>query len=209
MYEAMRQHAPNSTRITGLGATLLVATLAAYAAVQAGTRIVRAIESPTVLVNLAPKASEPERDRPLLPPTGPTIRLPVPAVDPPLDKKFVYEEPTTPTKTSEVVMEPTGPVKPPPVRIAPKLRPMDKPPYPAASIRGREEGTTSLSLCIDAQGRITSANIAQSSGHSRLDDAALAWVRRARFSPATVDGAPAAICDHTLQYVWNLKTVRN
>ncbi len=86
---------------------------------------------------------------------------------------------------------------------------MDKPPYPAAAIRAREEGTTGLSLCIDASGHVSSASVAKSSGHSRLDDAALAWVRGARFAPATLDGAAQAVCGHTVQYVWNLKTVRS
>lgn len=209
MYEAMRQHAPNSPRITGLGVTLLVASLAAWAALQAGTRIVRAIEPPTVLVNLSPRETPRDRVNPPPPPSDTGLRLPVPNIPPPLDRTFVPEDtaPTGVTPGPIATISPHPPVAPA-VRIGPKLKPMDKPPYPLLSIRAREEGATTLSLCVDVRGHVSSAEVAQSSGHSRLDDAALAWVRGARFAPATIGGAPQAVCGHTVQYVWNLKTVR-
>jgi protein TonB len=94
------------------------------------------------------------------------------------------------------------------VRIAPKLRSMEKPPYPASEIRRRSEGSTGLKLCVDAHGRVTSASLASSSGHPRLDEEALKWVKSARFSPGTVDGAPQTVCAHTVVYEWRLEDIR-
>ena len=40
--------------------------------------------------------------------------------------------------------------------------------------------------------------------HKSLDQAALKWVRDAKFTPAKVDGAPQAVCGHTVDYEWTL-----
>ena len=64
---------------------------------------------------------------------------------------------------------------------------------------------TSLSLCIDARGRVSSVSLAKSSGYPRLDEAALKWVKGARFSPGTVDGAAQAVCGHSVVYEWRLE----
>lgn len=95
-----------------------------------------------------------------------------------------------------------------PKRTAPRLRPGPAPDYPAASIRGNEEGATLLEVCVAANGRVTSASVAQSSGHVRLDDAALKWVRNSRFTAGTVGGAEQAMCGHPVVYEWKLQTVR-
>ncbi len=122
MYEAMRQRAPNSTRITGLGVTLLVASLAAYAALQAGTRIVRAIEAPTVLVNVAPRQVQQDRQHAPSFPDETTFRLPVPPIPQPLDREFVIDEPvTTGAAASPVTRTPPRPAISSAIRIGPKL----------------------------------------------------------------------------------------
>lgn len=57
--------------------------------------------------------------------------------------------------------------------------------YPAASLRGSEEGDVSALLGIDTHGLVTGCRIIHSSGHPLLDRATCALaVRRGRFTPA-------------------------
>lgn len=59
------------------------------------------------------------------------------------------------------------------------------PKYPAASIRLREEGVVMLLVQVSADGRAEQVTVDRSSGHARLDEAAVEVVRkRWRFVPA-------------------------
>ncbi len=89
-------------------------------------------------------------------------------------------------------------------RVAPKLRAAVEPPYPSASRRAQEEGVSGIEVCVDARGRVTSASLARSSGHQRLDSAAMQWIREARFTPGSVGGAPQPMCGHRVDYEWRL-----
>ncbi len=91
---------------------------------------------------------------------------------------------------------------------APSLIVNNKPAYPPASIRGQEEGVTTLSVCVSDSGRAQSVQVTESSGFARLDDAALNWMRNARFKPATMDGRKRAVCGHVVAYEWNLEDAR-
>jgi len=71
----------------------------------------------------------------------------------------------------------------------------------ARDIRGDHQGTSSLEVCIDTAGRVTSASLASSSGYGSLDQAALKWVRDRKFTPAKLDGQPQSICGHP----WSLR----
>ncbi len=62
------------------------------------------------------------------------------------------------------------------------------PRYPLESRRLHEQGTVVLSVEVTSQGRVASVNIARSSGHIRLDQAALNILRSWRFQPATQAG---------------------
>jgi len=73
---------------------------------------------------------------------------------------------------------------------AARLTSNPKPTYPRLSIRYGEQGEALCRLEIDAEGRVIGAKIARSSGHARLDEAALSAVKRWRFEPATRDGVP-------------------
>lgn len=57
------------------------------------------------------------------------------------------------------------------------------PPYPLLSRRLGEQGTVLLTVWVDAQGAATEVRLARSSGHPRLDAAALQAVRGWRFVP--------------------------
>ena len=66
------------------------------------------------------------------------------------------------------------------------------PRYPPASRRAREEGEVLVRVLIDVDGRPSEVRILRSSGHSRLDDAAIEAVRAALFRPYVADGRARA-----------------
>jgi protein TonB len=70
-------------------------------------------------------------------------------------------------------------------------RTITRPPYPPLSRRLGEVGTVSLRLMISTEGTVTDAIVTRSSGHARLDEAAVAWVTAHwRYKPATREGKP-------------------
>ena len=66
------------------------------------------------------------------------------------------------------------------------------PRYPPASRRAREEGEVLVRVLIDIDGRPNEIRILRSSGHARLDDAAVEAVRAALFRPHVADGRARA-----------------
>jgi len=67
------------------------------------------------------------------------------------------------------------------------------PAYPIESRRQREQGTVTLSLLLDTDGRVKDIAIARSSGSGRLDRAALDAVKRWRWAPLMVQGMAAMV----------------
>lgn len=67
------------------------------------------------------------------------------------------------------------------------------PPYPPISVRLNETGSVTLEVHISEDGVVTDAVIVRSSGHERLDLAAVAWVKSHwRYQAAMQDGRPVA-----------------
>jgi TonB family protein len=61
--------------------------------------------------------------------------------------------------------------------------------YPAAAVRGRVEGTTTVLLQIGENGRVTGCQVARSAGHASLDSTTCALLqRRFRYRAATRNG---------------------
>src|SRR5437868_4524543 len=77
-----------------------------------------------------------------------------------------------------------------------------EPIYPSASRRDGEEGAVRLRVLVDESGRPSEVQIAQSSGFSRLDQAAAEAVRRWRSQAATNGGGAISVCT---QVVINLR----
>jgi protein TonB len=74
-------------------------------------------------------------------------------------------------------------------RLDPRYAAIFQPPYPPASERREEEGVVTVRVHVGTDGRVLSAELKASSGHRRLDEAAVERARRAwRFVPATRDG---------------------
>lgn len=216
MYGVMRERARiRPMQVAGLGISALATVAAANLLMNGFGKFVGAFtpESTTLATitpDKAPELPPQEFNRP-----EDEVKLSSTTVLALPDDTFAYDEEkkdTAITGTADddpKIGDPTAAVAPlKTVRIAPKLRSQDKPSYPPGEIRLRNAGNTSLGLCVDARGRVTSASLTKSSGHPRLDEAALKWVKGARFSPGTVDGAPQAVCGHTVVYEWRLEDVR-
>ena len=153
-----------------------------------------------------------------------TVTLPLPPdlivryVDPPRQTPAEPPIPQMPIKMVPVVI-PAGPVLDMPgdgilglgVLIAPRLDPRHgfaQPPYPAASVHLGEEGSVTLALLVGADGRIMDARLDRTSGHARLDEAALRAARGdVRFIPGTEDGQPRAMW-HRITITFRLDEVR-
>lgn len=154
----------------------------------------------------APKPVEPPPPPP--PPPRPVVKreptpliaaAPAPAPTPPV---FVAPPPPAdPAPPVPIVIEaPPSPPAPPPPPPAPKFIPpssvqylrLPDPAYPALSRRTREQGTVLVLVWADEQGLPQRLRVARSSGHPRLDAAALDAVERARFRPYTENGKAVA-----------------
>jgi protein TonB len=83
--------------------------------------------------------------------------------------------------------KPRGPSRPP------RVLNWTDPPYPEQARQQGIEGTAVLKLTVGADGRPGNAVVVRSSGNTALDQAALAHVKRARFSPALKDGKAVAM----------------
>ena len=81
--------------------------------------------------------------------------------------------------------------------------------YPPASQRLSEEGTTTLEACVGPNGRLENdPKVVKSSGHTRLDDAAVRLAKSAsgsgQYIPATEDGKPITQCTR-FNIIWRLQ----
>jgi protein TonB len=83
-----------------------------------------------------------------------------------------------------------GPLLPP--RPISGLASNAKPAYPVAARSRHQQGRVVLRVEVSADGLPLRVTVASSSNHPALDEAALAAVKRWRFSPATRGGVPVA-----------------
>lgn len=213
MYGAMRNRASNSSQLAGLSIAVLITALAGYGLANGfGQTIIRMIETPITFTPLPEEATpeDPIERTPLdlgaetltAPKTleGPTITFTV--EDPPITGT------TEPRVIGPVIPKATVTPAAKPVRAAPSLLSQALPEYPMSARRAQQQGTSTLDVCVDARGRVSSATLASSSGHATLDNAALKWVRNARFTPGKLDGIAQSVCGHQVVYEWNLADVR-
>jgi protein TonB len=207
----MREHAPQSTRLAGVVTTTAITLAVGYALANAFTGyIANTLPDPIIYV---PLQDETTADRPPL--TAANLDTltdaPLPLVTPLSNFPEWEVERTVIGSTDPVVPRsdpgpsiPRTPPLPKSVRVAPQIIPATPPPYPPTAIRRNSQGDSALAVCLDARGRVSSASLAGSSGDNALDEAALKWVRTLKFTPLTIDGAPQAICGHSVVYEWRL-----
>ncbi len=79
-----------------------------------------------------------------------------------------------------------------------------KPVYPAGALKDKRTGTVSLGFLVDADGKLVSSKVNESSGHPDLDDAALEGIKLCKFEAATQDGKPVKEWMQ-VRYVWTLQ----
>lgn len=150
---------------------------------------------------LPPPPPPPVVPRTLPPPPPPVIATAAPPQDAPPAAMVV--PPPPPPAPVAAPAEPAAPPAPPAPAPAPAVRTIPatavsylEPPapvYPLASKRLRETGEVLVRVEIGADGRARQALVSRSSGHARLDNAALTAVRAARFRPYTENGVALVV----------------
>ena len=140
----------------------------------------------------------PPPDEPPPPPPPEPSSPPMTAVQSPIPQ--VVPTPPVPVTPPQTYTPPVPIPAPPAPRPAPPPPPRVVPPqraranlnsyfstddYPAAALRGNEQGTTGFSLTIGTNGRVEACSVTSSSGSSSLDQATCRILRsRARYTPA-------------------------
>ena len=75
--------------------------------------------------------------------------------------------------------------------------------YPKASLMNEEQGTTSMSFLVNADGSVADSKLDKSSGFKGLDKAAQKGLSACKFKPGTKDGSPAQTWAK-VDYAWKL-----
>ena len=142
-----------------------------------------------------PPKVEPVKPRPL-PAVSHRVSAPELKPAPPAPPAPVMTAVAEAPATYAVPPQPTAPAKPDPAPVAAPTPPVSKarfdaeylqnpaPAYPRASRRAGDEGRVLLRVLVTAQGTASAVQVQASSGHPRLDEAALETVRQWRFVPA-------------------------
>ncbi|WP_090828244.1 energy transducer TonB [Nitrosovibrio tenuis] len=157
----------------------------------------------TLLVNFIPAARPKEEPKPE-PPVPPKSQ----PVKKPQSRQLVAETPAI-SESEPVALPPQPEPEPEPVAVAeppPAQMPagpitlsselsvacpeLNAPAYPALSRRLGEEGKLMLRVELDEKGRVNVAQVINSSGFKRLDEAAMAAVKTWRCNPPVRNGQP-------------------
>ena len=210
-------HHPDSpetgSRLAVVAAVTLVHLAAGWGLLQIeSVRQTVAVVAP-MMVNLITEAPEPPPAAPPPPPPPQPLRLKTPPPPKPLiaaqprpqpepEAPVFIAPPALPEPVAEqVVAEEAPPAPPAPPSPSPKLISASEivcptpasPQYPPLSEQLGEQGTSMVRVLIDAQGRPQDVALHRSSGHLRLDRAALAGVRSLRCKPYLEAGVAQAV----------------
>jgi protein TonB len=208
----MRQtyHQASSARLVGAGLVVLLHIGIIYALVTGlAHRVVDVVHAP-----IETKIIDEVRQEKPPPPPPPEFTPPPPAFVPP-PEIHIETPPPPPKSTAITVVTPEKPVAPPPapvpvveaVRVMPKIdaKRSQEPEYPSTSRRLGEQGSVTLQVLVDIDGRVVDTKLVQSSGFERLDQAALDGVKGSyRFLPGTLDGKPQQMW-YTFKFTWKLR----
>jgi protein TonB len=145
-----------------------------------------------------PAPPPPPTPRPRTPPPPPQNLVTTPAPEP---AAFVAPapQPVPPSPPVAVVAAPAPPAPaaaPPAPKLIPpsaiQYRVLPDIVYPSAARRLNEAGLVIVAVLVDTEGLPREVQVAQSSGFERLDRAAVAGVKRARFQPCLENGQAMA-----------------
>jgi protein TonB len=140
-----------------------------------------------------PPPEEPPPPPPEQPNSPPVTAVPSPfPVPSPMPVPPSIPMPPAPPVPIAVPPVPRPPAPPPPPRVVPPQRAranlnsyFSADDYPAAALRGNDQGTTGFSLTIGTSGRVEGCTVTSSSGSAALDQATCRILRsRARYTPA-------------------------
>jgi protein TonB len=177
-----------------------------------GKKVVEVVMGPveTKLIEELPEEDEEP------PPPPPEIETPPPYVPPPEISIDIPVDSSNTTAISNVTSErPVAAPPPPPkpvekqvVKVPPSTQGkgarITQPEYPPSSRRAGEEGTVTLAVLVQENGRPGEVKVAKSSGFPKLDEAAIKEVQRNwRFVPGKEDGKPVAMW-HTFAVTFRL-----
>ena len=117
---------------------------------------------------------------------APDVQINIPIAPPPITRvaPVVKAAPPAPIRV------PPAPIVYPRVTSAPDVQDY----YPDASRRNNEEGRVMVHVCVDTRGRVGNVDVAATSGHPALDEAALKYAKAMRFKAATQGGKPIDNC---------------
>jgi periplasmic protein TonB len=157
---------------------------------------------PKIIEQIAPpiqttilKEEKPKDELP--PPPPPKMEEPpVQVVAPEISINISADAPPPPITMVTTQPPPVVVARPPPpgTKLVPISIPNPEDMYPSAARNAGQEGKPVVNFCLDEKGRITSAEVAESSTFPLLDEAAIKVVRGGRFKPATQEGKPIASC---------------
>ncbi|MCK9540830.1 MAG: energy transducer TonB [Novosphingobium sp.] len=146
----------------------------------------------------APAPPQPQKMAVTVPP--PLLRIDTPRPRPVVPVSLdIPPVPVTDPQPVSVPAPPAPPAAPAPPSIVTasnlgtRMISGSPPGYPLESRRRKEQGTVELLVILGLDGRVEAISVSRSSGHSRLDSAALNAVRRWRWSPTTRDGSPVKV----------------
>jgi protein TonB len=198
----------SSSRIVGVGVVMLLHVVLIYGlVVTLAHRSIDVVHAPIetkIITETTPPPVEP-------PPPPPSFIAP-PQVFVPLPEVNITKPPPPPPRSTAPAVVTNAPALAPastaPVAVQPRidLGHSSQPEYPPQSRRLGEQGSCVLQVLVDASGHVTDSKLVQSSGSSRLDQAALEGVKTSyRFFPGTVDGKPQPMW-FTFKFTWKLQS---
>jgi protein TonB len=182
-------------RLPSLAISIIAHAAIAYVIIFAGITVMKTEEVQTINVMITPEIAQPEPQKKVVqlpdvkPSTVPEIAPPqieIAAPPAPMAIQVALPQPPVPQQPAE-----TKPIEEaaatPPRFDAPNLN-NPATVYPNMSRRLREVGTVQLRVRVSAAGQALEIFMAKSSGYGRLDEAALAAVKKWKFQPAMRNG---------------------
>jgi protein TonB len=137
-----------------------------------------------------------------LPPPPPPVDLkekpPVQVIAPDINITVPVETPPPIQNVTTKVLPPAPPAPPraptPGTPLARTSAPDVADYYPEQARRESQEGRPQVKVCVGANGKLTSAEVATSSGFPLLDEAAVKVAKATRYKAATSEGKPVESC---------------
>ncbi|AUW60451.1 energy transducer TonB [Sphingobium sp. SCG-1] len=200
-----RYGARRSSRLPVITSVVLIHAFLIGALMQMRHNYIRHQEARMEVVNLMPPAAPPPAEKIPPPPSPPQVVAPPPVVQTPAPLVQVMTTPDAVPVPSVIAAAPTPAFSSSPPVVSPGPSAVQlgdlatrmlsgKPPrYPVESRKLREQGTVVLALTLDVDGCVAKVAIAQSSGFSRLDNAARDAVKRWRWEPTIRGGQPVSV----------------